>query len=72
MALEQAAQQGVQIGYMRGRQNEYKSSSVSSNISKEKKYILSFIPGTFSLPMNTNNMIVTSERGERNLGLKGC
>ena len=43
MALEQAAQQGVRIGYMRGRQNEYKSSSVSSNISKEKKYILSFI-----------------------------
>ena len=72
MALEQAAQQGVQIGYMRGRQNEYKSSSVSSNISKDKKYILSFMPGTFSLPMNTNNMIVTSERGERNLGLKGA
>lgn len=72
MALEQAAQQGVQIGYMRGRQNEYKSSSVSANISKEKKYILSFMPGTFSLPMNTNNMIVTSERGERNLGLKGA
>ena len=72
MALEQAAQQGVRIGYMRGRQNEYKSSSVSSNISKEKKYILSFMPGTFSLPMNTNNMIVTSERGERNLGLKGA
>lgn len=70
-AVEEASRRGVRPGYMRGRQNDYQSSTyLSSDI--EKRYQIAFKPGIFSLPMDNNNMIVTSERGQRDIGLKGA